>query len=60
MVASEFQHQPVLLSESIHHLQLSPGMVIADGTLGGGGHSLAILEQLGPEGLLPGRRTPTS
>ncbi len=47
-------HQPVLLRETIDHLDLHPGQIVVDGTVGGGGHSQAILEQIGPSGLLIG------
>jgi 16S rRNA (cytosine1402-N4)-methyltransferase len=53
-VASEFAHRPVMLDESIGHLNLKPGGVIVDGTLGGGGHAEAILSQTGPDGILVG------
>ena len=45
-------HVPVLVLESIEALQLTPGGVYADLTLGGGGHARAILEGLGPQGRL--------
>lgn len=48
------EHEPVLPKEVLEFLAPSPGKVIVDGTLGGGGHSLAILRQLGEEGLLVG------
>lgn len=48
------EHEPVLTKEVLEFLTPSPGKVIVDGTLGGGGHSLAILRQLGEEGLLVG------
>jgi 16S rRNA (cytosine1402-N4)-methyltransferase len=32
-------HKPVLLNESIENLNLKPGAVYFDGTLGGAGHS---------------------
>lgn len=35
-------------------LQLQPGMTVIDGTLGGGGHARAILEQIQPNGTLIG------
>ena len=37
-------HIPVLLKETTAALSLLPGKIIVDGTLGGGGHSLEILE----------------
>ena len=49
---SEFQHIPVLLSESIDHLNLKAGKKVIDLTLGLGGHSLEILKRIGPGGHL--------
>lgn len=51
---TDFQHRPVLLKESIHQLNLTPGATILDGTLGGGGHAAAILERTSPDGILIG------
>jgi 16S rRNA (cytosine1402-N4)-methyltransferase len=51
-VASQYAHRPVLLSESLSFLDLHPGGVVVDGTLGGGGHAAAILESIGPDGRL--------
>ena len=45
-------HIPVLLQESIEALRLKPEGVYVDATFGGGGHSRAILERLGPKGRL--------
>ncbi len=45
-------HIPVLLQESIEALLLKPEGVYVDATFGGGGHSRAILERLGPKGRL--------
>lgn len=43
MTASDFQHQTVLLREAVELLRPADGRVIIDGTLGGGGHSEALL-----------------
>ncbi|RMF97942.1 MAG: 16S rRNA (cytosine(1402)-N(4))-methyltransferase, partial [Planctomycetota bacterium] len=48
--ASPTRHQPVLLREVLDQLQLEPGAVIVDGTFGGGGHTRAIAERIGPTG----------
>ncbi|PIE83933.1 MAG: 16S rRNA (cytosine(1402)-N(4))-methyltransferase [Bacteroidia bacterium] len=45
-------HVPVLLSAGVAQLLGSPNGVYVDLTLGGGGHSRAVLEALGPEGRL--------
>ncbi len=37
-------HQPVLLEECISHLLPAPGKIFFEGTLGGGGHTRALLE----------------
>lgn len=47
-------HNPVLLQECIDGLAIQPNGTYVDVTFGGGGHSAAILEQLGPEGRLFG------
>jgi 16S rRNA (cytosine1402-N4)-methyltransferase len=38
-----FYHQSILLDEVMEALEPGPGMLIADGTLGGGGHTEAFL-----------------
>jgi len=48
------RHKPVLLQEVLDQLQLKPGAVVMDGTLGSGGHSEAMLEKIGPSGKLVG------
>jgi len=45
-------HVPVLLKEVIDGLQLTAGQSVIDGTLGGGGHSRHLLQQVGAEGSL--------
>jgi 16S rRNA (cytosine1402-N4)-methyltransferase len=47
-----FQHKAVLLREVLAYLQPLPGMVMLDCTLGGGGHSKAILKSILPGGKL--------
>jgi len=47
-------HIPVMLREVIDYLDLAPGKVVVDATLGTGGHSLAILEKIAPGGRLIG------
>jgi 16S rRNA (cytosine1402-N4)-methyltransferase len=43
-----------MMTEVINSLNLRPGQVIADGTLGGGGHASAILKEISPGGILIG------
>lgn len=45
-------HQPVLLHECIEGLAIKPDGIYVDGTYGRGGHSQAIVNQLGPKGRL--------
>ena len=45
-------HKTVLLKEAVDALNLKPGMVVVDATLGGGGHSLQVLEKIGKTGRL--------
>ena len=45
-------HIPVLMDEVLEGLQPEGSKIIVDGTLGGAGHSAAILKRLGPEGQL--------
>jgi len=42
-VTTGFTHQTVLLKEAVEVLRPGPGKVIVDGTLGGGGHTEALL-----------------
>ena len=43
----EFRHEPVLLNEVLEWMNVKPDGVYCDGTLGGGGHSGAILKASG-------------
>ena len=43
----EFRHEPVLLNEVLEWMNVQPEGVYCDGTLGGGGHSGAILKASG-------------
>ncbi len=45
-------HVTVLLQEAVDALEIKADGVYVDGTFGRGGHSLAVLERLGPEGRL--------
>jgi 16S rRNA (cytosine1402-N4)-methyltransferase len=47
-----FYHTTVLLHEAVEGLAIKEDGVYVDATFGGGGHSQAILEKLGPEGKL--------
>ena len=51
-VESQYEHKSVLLNESIAALNIDPQGIYVDGTFGRGGHSKAILEQLGEKGRL--------
>ena len=42
----EFHHKPVLFEETIDSLAIRPEGLYIDGTMGGGGHSEAILQRL--------------
>ena len=46
------QHVPVLLDEVLQYLNVRPGAVIVDATVGLGGHSSAIAKRLGAKGRL--------
>jgi 16S rRNA (cytosine1402-N4)-methyltransferase len=47
-------HTPAMLAEALEGLNLAPGRVIVDATLGGGGHSAAIIARIAPGGTLIG------
>ncbi len=47
-------HVPVMLDQVVDWLAPRPGAVIVDGTVGGGGHTRALVEWVGPAGLVIG------
>lgn len=47
-------HIPALLPQTLDCLDIKPDGIYVDATFGGGGHSRAILERLGPDGRLLG------
>ncbi len=49
-----FRHQTVLLKETVEALCVKPEGTYVDGTLGGGGHAEAVLQQLNDQGRLIG------
>ena len=49
-----FTHVPAMLDEVLAYLNPGKGEVFADGTLGGAGHAGAIIERIGPSGVLIG------
>jgi 16S rRNA (cytosine1402-N4)-methyltransferase len=47
-------HLPVLAEQAVELLSCSPGNVVVDATVGGGGHAELILRHIGPTGRLIG------
>lgn len=54
MENTSFQHEPVLLDHVLTWLEPRPGSILLDGTVGGAGHSAALLERSLPGGFLYG------
>lgn len=52
MESPTFYHTTVLLHEAVDGLAIRPDGIYVDATFGGGGHSRAILDKLGPDGRL--------
>ncbi len=50
----EFKHTPIMLEEVIENLNINPDGIYVDGTMGGAGHSEAIVKRLSKEGTLIG------
>ncbi len=48
------KHIPVLKKEVLFYLNCGPGKIFVDGTVGGGGHTQAILEASAPNGFVIG------
>ena len=46
MIEMKFKHTPVLFNETIESLNIKPDGIYIDGTMGGGGHSEAILKKI--------------
>lgn len=50
----EYKHIPIMLSECIEGLNISPNGIYVDATLGGGGHSKEIVKRLSCQGTFIG------
>lgn len=53
-MSDQVYHIPALLSDCIRGLDVRPDGIYVDATFGGGGHSRAIMQELGPQGHLYG------
>ena len=51
-IMMEYEHTPVMMHEVLEALNLKFGDTVIDATLGGGGHSMAILKKIGDTGIL--------
>ncbi len=50
----KFKHVPIMLNEVIENLNIKPNGIYVDGTMGGAGHSEAIVSKLSKDGVLIG------
>lgn len=53
-MAHTMYHEPVMVKEIMHFLQLKDGMRVVDATIGTGGHALEIVKYIAPRGMLIG------
>ena len=53
-VGSRTVHVPVMVQELVRGLQVVPGGLYVDATVGGGGHAQAVREASSPGGRVPG------
>ena len=53
-MTSNATHTPVMLTEALHYLSCRRGGIYVDCTVGLGGHSEAVLREIGPDGILIG------
>ena len=53
-MSTDVYHIPALLDACMQGLDIKPDGTYVDVTFGGGGHSRAIMERLGPDGRLYG------
>jgi 16S rRNA (cytosine1402-N4)-methyltransferase len=49
-----YDHFPVMVNEVVYYLNVRPGKIYVDCTLGGAGHARAIIEKFGSDGFLIG------
>jgi len=50
----EYKHTSVLFLETMRNLNINPGGIYVDGTLGGGGHASGICEKMNQKGIFIG------
>ena len=53
-MAKPFRHDPVMVNEILQVLQLAPGGIVVDGTLGLAGHTLRFIDAVRPGGTVVG------